>query len=89
MTGFPLLHQLTEFAQTHVHHVSDAIQPSHPLSSLSPPTLQLYKFYCYVKSRDQHGNSSIPNLSVLQLRISIAKTLYDADCCTNSVESHW
>ena len=36
MPGFPVLHCLTEFAQTHVHWVSDAIQPSHPLSPLSP-----------------------------------------------------
>ena len=34
--GFPVHHQLPEFTQTHVHQVSDAIQPSHPLSSLSP-----------------------------------------------------
>ena len=33
---FPLLHHLLEFAPTHVHWVSDAIQPSHPLSSPSP-----------------------------------------------------
>ena len=35
--GFPVHHQLLELAQTHVHRVSDAIQPSHPLSSPSPP----------------------------------------------------
>ena len=35
--GFPVHHQLPEFTQTHVHWVSDAIQPSHPLSSPSPP----------------------------------------------------
>ena len=35
--GFPVQHQLLELAQTHVHWVSDAIQPSHSLSSLSPP----------------------------------------------------
>ena len=35
--GFAILHYLSEFAQTHVHWVSDAIQPSHPLSSPSPP----------------------------------------------------
>ena len=34
--GLPVHHQLTEFTQTHVHRVSDAIQPSHPLSSPSP-----------------------------------------------------
>ena len=35
--GLPVHHQLPEFTQTHIHRVSDAIQPSHPLSSLSPP----------------------------------------------------
>ena len=37
MPGLPVHHQLPEFIQTQVHWVSDAIQPSHPLSSLSPP----------------------------------------------------
>ena len=35
--GFPVCHQLPECTQTHVHWVGDAIQPSHPLSSPSPP----------------------------------------------------
>ena len=35
--GLPVHHQLPEFTQTHVHRVSDAIQPSHPLSSPCPP----------------------------------------------------
>ena len=35
--GLPVHHQLPEFTQTHVHRVCDAIQPSHPLSSPSPP----------------------------------------------------
>ena len=39
--GLPVYHQLSESTQTHVHGVSDAIQPSHPLSSLSPPALNL------------------------------------------------
>jgi len=37
MPGLPVPHQLLEFTQTHVHRVSDPIQPSHPLSSPSPP----------------------------------------------------
>ena len=41
MPGFPVHHQLSEFTQTHVHWVSDAIQPSHPLLSPSPPALNL------------------------------------------------
>ena len=36
-SGFPVHHQLPEFTETHVHRVSDAIQPSHPLLSPSPP----------------------------------------------------
>ena len=36
MPGFPVHHQLPELAQTHVHQVSDALQPSYPLSSPSP-----------------------------------------------------
>ena len=37
--GLPVHHQLPEFTQTHVHRVDNAIQPSHPLSSPSPPAL--------------------------------------------------
>ena len=37
MPGLPVHHQLPEFTQTHAHRVSDTIQPSHPLSSSSPP----------------------------------------------------
>ena len=55
--GLPVHHQLPEFTQTHVHRVSDAIQPSHPLSSPSPPApnpsqhrsfpmSRVYKIYC-------------------------------------------
>ena len=39
MPGLPVHHQLPELAQTHVHRVGDAIQPSHPLSPPSPPAL--------------------------------------------------
>ena len=39
--GLPVHHQLLESTQTHVHCVGDAIQPSHPLSSPSPPALNL------------------------------------------------
>ena len=48
--GLPVHHHLPEFTQTHVHRVSDAIQPSHPLSSPSPPapiylTLNVINFF--------------------------------------------
>ena len=52
MPDFPVYHQLPELTQTHVHWVGDAIQPSHPLLSLSPPALNLSQhqglFQCQV-----------------------------------------
>ena len=41
MPGFPVYRQLPDSTQTHVHRVGDAIEPSHPLSSPSPPALNL------------------------------------------------
>ena len=41
MPGFPVYHQLLEVTQTHVHQIGDAIQPSHPLPSPSPPAFNL------------------------------------------------
>ena len=43
MSGFPVLHYLLEFLQTHVHWVGDAIQPSSPLSPPSSPALSLFQ----------------------------------------------
>ena len=54
--GLPVHHQLPEFTQTHVHRVGDAIQPSHPLSSPSPPTFYLSQrqgLYKWVNSSHQ------------------------------------
>ena len=56
MPGFRVRHQLQGLAQTHLHQVGDAIPPSHPLSSLSPPTFNLA----------QHQGLS--NKSVLHIR---------------------
>ena len=44
--GLPVHHQLLECTQTHVHLVGDTIQPSHPLSSPSPPALNLSQHQC-------------------------------------------
>ena len=41
--GFPVLHQLLELAQTHVHQISDAIQSSYPLLPTSPPARNLFQ----------------------------------------------
>ena len=51
--GLPVHHQLPEFTQTHVHQVSDAIQPSHPLPSPSPPTFNLSSIKVF-------SNESVP-----------------------------
>ena len=54
--GLPVHHQLPEFAQTHIHWVSDAIQPSHPLSSPSPPApnpSQHQSLFQWVNSLDE------------------------------------
>ena len=45
MPGLPVHHQYPELIQTHVHRVSDAIQPSHPLSSHSPPAFNLSQHF--------------------------------------------
>ena len=45
--GFPVHHQLPEPTQSHIHHISDAIQPAHPLSSASPPALNLSQHRCF------------------------------------------
>ena len=41
MPGLPVHHQLPEFTQTHVHRVGDGFQPTHPVSSPSPPALNV------------------------------------------------
>ena len=48
--GFPVHHQLPELAQTHVHQDCDAIQPSHLLSSFSPPAFNLSQHQCLFQS---------------------------------------
>ena len=63
--GFPVLHQLPELAQTHVHQVNDVIQSSHPLSSPSPPALSLSQhqgLFQWVSSLHQ-------NIMVLELQL--------------------
>ena len=49
MPGLPVHHQLLEFTQIHVHWVGDAIQPFHPLSSPSPPALNLSQHQGFLK----------------------------------------
>ena len=74
MSGFLVLYYLPEFAQTHVHWVSDAIKPSHPLSLPSPPALNLFQnqgLFQWVGS-SYHGGQSIgasPSASVFPMNI--------------------
>ena len=45
--GFPVRHQLLEHTQTHIHRVGDAIQPSHPVLSPSPPAFNITVIQIY------------------------------------------
>ena len=63
--GFPVHHQLPEFTQTHVHRVSDAIQPSHPLSSPSPYASNLSQHHGFF----QWASSSYQMAQVLWLQL--------------------
>ena len=68
MPGFPVLHHLPELVQTHVHWVSDAIQPSRPLSSSSPPAFNFSKHRGLLKwVSSSHQFSSVQSLSHVQL----------------------
>ena len=49
MPGFPVHHQLPEFTLIHAHWIGDAIQPSHPLSSPSPPAFNLSQYQSLFK----------------------------------------
>ena len=63
--GLPVHHQLPESIQTHVHWVGDAIQPSHPLSSPSPPTFNLFQH----QDLFQWVSSSHPVANVLEFQL--------------------
>ena len=66
--GFPVHHQLPELAQSHVHQVGDAIQPSHPLSSPQPvPPIRKLPQACYPHPSEgrQNGNHNQRKLTKL------------------------
>ena len=70
--GLPVRHQLLEFTQTHVHWVSDAIQPSHPLSSSSPPALSLSQHEIFSSESTLHIRCDVTigaSASVLSVNI--------------------
>ena len=65
MPGFPIHHQLPEIAQTYVHRVGDAIQPSHPLLPPSPPAFGLSQCQGFF----QRVSSSHQVAKVLELQL--------------------
>ena len=69
-TGFPVYHQLPELAQTHVHWVGDAIQPSHLLSSPSPPAFYLSQHQGFFFFFSPQGVSSLHKVAkVLEFQL--------------------
>ena len=68
MPGFPVHHQLLELAQTHVHWGGDAIQPSHPLSSPSLPSIRVFSKVPVLRSGGQSMGVSA-SASVLSMNI--------------------
>ena len=75
--GFPIHHQLPKLAQTHVHWVGDAIQPSHPLSSPCPPALNLSQhqiLFQLVSSSHQ-----VAKILALQLQYQSFQWIFRAD----------
>ena len=74
--GFPVLNHLPEFAQTHYHWVSDAIQPSHPLSPTSPLALSLSQH----QGLFQWVGSSLWVAKVLELQHQFSQWIFRFDC---------
>ena len=71
MPGLTVHHQLREFTQTHVHWIVDSIQPSHPLSSPSPPALNLSQH----QGLFQWAGSSYQMAKVLELCLTSALSM--------------
>ena len=90
--GFPNHHQLLEFTETHVHWVNDAVQPSHPLWSPSPPTFnlsQLQGLFKWVSSPHYYVLSGciLPCVKVSQLSCYL-KTLMPKPISTQHCPGH-
>ena len=69
MPGFPILHYLPEFGQTHIHWVSDAIQPANPLLPPSPPPLNLSRVFSNESALQIRWPNIGASASVLPLNI--------------------
>ena len=79
MPGLPVHHQLPESTQAHVHRVSDAIQPSHPLSSPSPqsfPASRSFQMSQLFASGGQNiGVSALIILQILNFNIQVLEKI--------------
>ena len=75
MPGFPVPHHILELAQTHVHRVHDAIQPSHPLLSPSPPAFNLSQHQGLFNKSALH--TKWPKYWSLSLSISTSVNIQD------------
>ena len=75
MPGLPVHHQLLELAQTHVHWVGEAIQPSHPLSSPSLPDFNL----CQHQGLSQRVSSSHQVAKVLEFHLESFQWIFRTD----------
>ena len=92
MTGLPVHHQLPEFTQTHVHRVSDAIQPSHPLLSPSPPApnpSQHQSLFQWVNSSHEVASFSIIPSKEIPGLISLRMDWLSCICTSNVWEFHF
>ena len=81
--GFPVHHQLLKLAQTHVHRFCDAIQPSHPLSSPSPPALNLFQhqgLFQWVSSSHQVAKVLEVQLQHQSFQWIFRTDLFSMDC---------
>ena len=88
--GLPVHHKLPEFTQTHVHRVSDAIQPSHPLSSPSPPApnpSQHQSLFQWVNSSHEEEDTPRPRSGGVALRRYPMSKVRSSSCaCWSSLE---
>ena len=75
--GLPVHHQLPEFTQTHAHWVSDAIKPSHPLSSPSPPAFNLSQHQGLFKGVS--SSHQVARVSELQLQDQSFQWIFRTD----------
>ena len=90
--GFPVHHQLLELAQTHVHWVSDTIQPSHSLSSPSPPAFSLSQhqgLFQWVSSSNQVAKVLELQLQPNKLIGICIKCLLDWTRLGKTASEHW